>query len=152
MDGIYHSTLWHSWIFLTATTPLYLHQLMSILKMTVLAIPMLILLQHESLMPNMSKSTSMMLLLTNTTSRLISIETYSIYYPNTKKFDGSLGVYPHKKVCIDLKPGANLVHHCAYPVPHVHRQTFKNAQPHGLTWYPWTIQGLWMGIPCLHCT
>ncbi len=44
-------------------------------------------------------------------------------------FDGFLGVYPHKKVHI-VKPGAKPVHHHAYPVPHVHRQTFKKELDH----------------------
>ncbi len=45
---------------------------------------------------------------------------FNILSKHNKLFDGSLGVYPHKKVHIDLKPGAKPVHHCAYPVPHVH--------------------------------
>ncbi len=70
--------------FPTATIHLSQLELMSILKMTVLVIPMLILLQHAILMPNMNKSTSMMFLSTNTTYCLTSTETSSIYYPNTK--------------------------------------------------------------------
>ncbi len=45
---------------------------------------------------------------------------FNILSKHKKLFDGSLGVYPHKKVHIDLKPGAKPVHHSAYPVPHVH--------------------------------
>ncbi len=54
----------------------------------------------------------------------------NILSKHKKLFDGSLGVYPHKKVHIDLKPGAKPVHHCAYPVPCVHQQTFKNELIH----------------------
>ncbi len=43
-----------------------------------------------------------------------------------KKFIGSLGVYPHKKVQIGLKPWAKPVHHCTYHVPHIHWQTSRN--------------------------
>ncbi len=45
---------------------------------------------------------------------------FNILSKHKKLFDGSLGVHPHKKVHIDLKPGAKPVHHCAYPVPHEH--------------------------------
>ena len=55
---------------------------------------------------------------------------FNILSKHNKLFDGSLGVYPHKKVHIDLKPGAKPVHHRAYPVPHVHRQTFKKELDH----------------------
>ena len=55
---------------------------------------------------------------------------FSILNKHKKLFDGSLGVYPHKKVHIELKPGAKPVHHHAYPVPHLHRQTFKKELDH----------------------
>ncbi len=55
---------------------------------------------------------------------------FNILSKHKKLFDGSLGVYPHKKVHIDLKPGAKPVNHCAYPVPHVHCQTFKKELDH----------------------
>ena len=44
---------------------------------------------------------------------------------NAKLFNGTLGVYPHKKVHIDIDPKAEPVHARAYPVPHVHMDTFK---------------------------
>ncbi len=50
---------------------------------------------------------------------------FNILNKHKKLFDGSLGVYPHKKVHIDLKLEAKPVHHHAYPVPHLHRQIFK---------------------------
>ncbi len=40
-------------------------------------------------------------------------------------FDGSLGVYSHQKVHIDLLPGSELVHHQVYLVPHSHDKYLK---------------------------
>jgi hypothetical protein len=36
---------------------------------------------------------------------------------NNKMFTGTLGVYPHKKVHIDIDPNAKPVHSRPYPVP-----------------------------------
>ncbi len=47
-----------------------------------------------------------------------------------KLFDRSLCVYPHQKVHIDLLPGLELVHHCAYPVPRAHEQKSKKELQH----------------------
>ncbi len=55
---------------------------------------------------------------------------FNILNKHKKLFDGSLGVYPHKKVHIVLKPGAKPMHHRAYPVPYVHHQTFKKKLDH----------------------
>jgi hypothetical protein len=44
---------------------------------------------------------------------------------NNKMFDGTLGVYPHKKVHIDIDPNAKPVHSRPYPVPQIHLKTFK---------------------------
>ncbi len=64
-DTTFHSpTLLN--FFHTAITPFSSHQLMLILKKKVLAMPMSILLQHTSLLKNINKSTSMMLLSTIT--------------------------------------------------------------------------------------
>ena len=49
---------------------------------------------------------------------------------NTKMFDGTLGVYPHKKVHIDIDPDAKPVHARAYPVPRIHLKTFKKELDH----------------------
>ncbi len=59
---------------------------------------------------------------------------FNILSKHKKIFNGSLGVFPHKKVHIDLKPGKN-PHHCTYPVPHPpHPLTNfqKGAQTHNL--------------------
>jgi hypothetical protein len=40
-------------------------------------------------------------------------------------FNGTLGVYPHKKVHIDIDPNAKAVHSRHYPVPTIYLKTFK---------------------------
>jgi hypothetical protein len=45
-------------------------------------------------------------------------------------FDGTLGVYPHKKVHIDIGPNAKLVHSRPCPVPQIHLNTFKKELNH----------------------
>jgi hypothetical protein len=47
-----------------------------------------------------------------------------------KMFDGTLGVYPHKKFHIDIDPDAKPVHARPYPVPRVHLATFKKELDH----------------------
>jgi hypothetical protein len=49
---------------------------------------------------------------------------------NDKMFDGTLGVYPHKKVHIDIDPNAKPVHSRPYPVPQIHLKTFKEELNH----------------------
>ncbi len=44
---------------------------------------------------------------------------------NNKMFNGTLGVYPHKKVHIDIDPNAKPVHSRPYPVPRIHLKTSK---------------------------
>jgi hypothetical protein len=39
-----------------------------------------------------------------------------VLHENDKMFDGTLGVYPHKKVHIDIDPNAKPVHSRPYPV------------------------------------
>ncbi len=45
-------------------------------------------------------------------------------------FDGTLGVYPHKKVHIDIDPNAKPVHSRPYPVPQIYLKTFKKELNH----------------------
>jgi hypothetical protein len=45
-------------------------------------------------------------------------------------FDGTLEVYPHKKVHIDIDPNAKPVHSRPYPVPQIHLKTFKKELNH----------------------
>ena len=45
-------------------------------------------------------------------------------------FNGTLGLYPHKKMHIELELGAQPKHYCAYPIPHVHLATFKRELEH----------------------
>jgi hypothetical protein len=40
-------------------------------------------------------------------------------------FDRTLGIYPQRKVHIELSPGAKPMHSRPYPVPHMHLITFK---------------------------
>ncbi len=49
---------------------------------------------------------------------------------NNEIFDGTLGVYPHKKLHIDIDPNAKPVHSRLYPVPHIHLETFKKKLNH----------------------
>ena len=45
-------------------------------------------------------------------------------------FNGTLGVYPHKKVHIDIDPNAKPVLSRPYPVPQIHLKTFKKELNH----------------------
>jgi hypothetical protein len=49
---------------------------------------------------------------------------------SSKKFDGTLGVYSHKKVHIDIDPNAKPVHSRPYPVPQIHLKTSKKELDH----------------------
>ena len=48
----------------------------------------------------------------------------------SKMFDGTFGVYPHKKVHINIDPDAKPVHARPYPVPRIHLNTFKKELDH----------------------
>jgi hypothetical protein len=43
----------------------------------------------------------------------------------TKLFDGTIGVYPHKRFHINLVPGARPKHSQHYAIPLIHLVTFK---------------------------
>jgi hypothetical protein len=49
---------------------------------------------------------------------------------HNKLFDGTLGVYPHRKFHIDLVPGAIAKHARPYPVPVIHLSAFKKGLLH----------------------
>jgi hypothetical protein len=49
---------------------------------------------------------------------------------NDKMFDGTLRVYLHKKVHIDIDPNAKPAHSRPYPVPWLHLKTFKKELDH----------------------
>ncbi len=45
-------------------------------------------------------------------------------------FDGTLGVYQHKKVHIDIDPNAKPAHSRLYPAPQIHLKTFNKKPNH----------------------
>ncbi len=49
---------------------------------------------------------------------------------HTKLFDGTLGVYPHRKFHIDLVPGAIPKHFWPYAIPVFHLEAFKKEWIH----------------------
>ena len=53
-----------------------------------------------------------------------------VLHGNEKMFDGTLGVYQHKKVHIDIDPDPKPVHARPYPVPSVHLSTFEKELDH----------------------
>jgi hypothetical protein len=53
-----------------------------------------------------------------------------VLHENKKVFDGTLGIYLHKKVHIDVDPNAKPVHSRHYPVPQIHLKTVKTELKH----------------------
>ena len=48
----------------------------------------------------------------------------------TKLFDGTLGVYPHRKFHIDLEPNVKPKHARPYPIPIINQEAFKKELKH----------------------
>ncbi len=70
---------------------------------------------------------------------------------NDKMIDGTLGVYPHKKVHIDIDPNAKPVHSRPYLVPWIHLKTFKKGtQPSCENWCFSITTREWMGVTLIH--
>jgi hypothetical protein len=57
-------------------------------------------------------------------------ELLQVLQDNNNMFDGTLGLYPHHKVHIELVPDAKPVHARPYLVPRVHMSTFKQELDH----------------------
>ena len=55
---------------------------------------------------------------------------HKILSKHEKLFDGTLGVYPHKKFHIDIEEDATPVHAKPYTVPRIHLETFKKELMH----------------------
>ena len=45
-------------------------------------------------------------------------------------FEGTLGIYPHKKVHIEIEPNAKPVHVRPYPLPRIHLFMYKHELNH----------------------
>ncbi len=48
----------------------------------------------------------------------------------TKLFDGTLGVYPHRKFHIDFEPNVKPKHARSYPIPIINQEAFKKELKH----------------------
>jgi hypothetical protein len=57
-------------------------------------------------------------------------DSHQVFSKQTKLFSGKLGKYPHKKIDLELLPGAKLVHGRPYPIPHNHLEVFRNELDH----------------------
>jgi hypothetical protein len=69
---------------------------------------------------------------------------------NDKIVDGTLGVYPHKKVPIGIDPNAKPVHSRPYPVPQIHLNTFKKELNHLVRIGVLAAQQDSMGVALIH--
>eukprot|EP00804_Cyclotella_cryptica_P003487 CCRYP_002122-RA/>CCRYP_002122-RA protein AED:0.43 eAED:0.43 QI:0/-1/0/1/-1/1/1/0/143 len=59
-----------------------------------------------------------------------NLNALQVLQDNSKMFEGTLGLYPHCKVHIELGPDAKPVHTQTYPVLHIHMSTFKQELDH----------------------
>ena len=57
-------------------------------------------------------------------------ELYEVLTKHEKLFDGTLGVYPHKKVHLEVKTNAHPVHMRLYTVTRIHLDTYKRELDH----------------------
>jgi len=57
-------------------------------------------------------------------------DSLAVLTKHAKLFDGTLGVYPHKKFHIGTDPDAKSVFSIGYPVPWIHMGTFKHEIDH----------------------
>ena len=53
-----------------------------------------------------------------------------LFKKHEELFSGKLGYYPHRKFHIEIEQGAQPVHEREYPVPHLHKETFKKELDH----------------------
>ena len=53
-----------------------------------------------------------------------------LFKKHEELFSSKLGYYPHRKFHIEIEQGAQPVHARSYPVPHLHKETFKKELDH----------------------
>ena len=63
-------------------------------------------------------------------SKLQRDDVHAILKKFTKLFDGTLGVYPHRKFHIDVMPGAKPKHVRPYAIARIHLEPFKKELDH----------------------
>ncbi len=68
----------------------------------------------------------------------------------TMIFDGTLGIYPHRKFHIELEPNAKPKHARPYPVPVIHLEAFKKELVHLCKKRVLATQGNGLLLPLSH--
>ena len=66
----------------------------------------------------------------DTSRRTQKIQLLDVPKCHQKLFDGTLGIYPHKKVHIDIEPNAKPVHPRPYPMPCIQLSMYKCELEH----------------------